>query len=123
MAYKANQKGEDMSKHTPTPWSIGITNNGADHINVWMGIVHVASVMKFVPTGESAEANAEFIVRACNSHDELVEALEAQEAAEKWIAENDETDPFFEPTYTNMLEAARMLRKAAIAKATGASQD
>lgn len=29
------------------------------------------------------EANAEFIVRACNSHDELVEALDRLRKAEK----------------------------------------
>ena len=55
--------------HTPTPYKIGyhahdgirIEVNGCSIANVW---------------GKNNEANAEFIVRACNSHDELVGALE-----------------------------------------------
>lgn len=61
-------------KHTPTPWhapGMGEIHD-ADH-NL---IAHIA-----FSTGEhdddqvGTEADAKFIVRACNSHDQLVEAL------------------------------------------------
>ena len=58
-------------QHTPTPWSIGrrrwITGGNVD-------IARIHSVSKI---GEAeAVANAEFIIRACNSHDALLSALE-----------------------------------------------
>jgi hypothetical protein len=61
----------DITGHTPVPWSIGkrrwITSGDVD-------IARIHSVSKI---GENeAVANAEFIVRACNSHDALLEALE-----------------------------------------------
>ena len=62
----------DITGHTPTPWSIGkrrwITSGDLD-------IARIHSVSKI---GEAeAVANAEFIIRACNSHDDLVDTLQA----------------------------------------------
>ena len=58
--------------HTLVPWSIGkrrwITSGDLD-------IARIHSVSKI---GEAeAVANAEFIVRACNSHDALVDTLQS----------------------------------------------
>ena len=65
------------TQHTPVPWSIGkrrwITSGDVD-------IARIHSVSK-IGEGE-AVANAEFIVRACNSHDALLEVLETLMALE-----------------------------------------
>ena len=60
------------TQHTLVPWSIGkrrwITSGDLD-------IARIHSVSKI---GENeAVANAEFIVRACNSHDALVDTLQS----------------------------------------------
>ncbi len=59
-----------MSEHTATPWTCnacpsGIWNLCADN--------DIATDLGYVDT----EADAEFIVRACNVHDELVDACVA----------------------------------------------
>jgi len=61
----------DITGHTPVPWSIGKRR--------WItsGDVDIARIHDVSRIGEAeAVANAEFIVRACNSHDALLEALE-----------------------------------------------
>jgi hypothetical protein len=50
--------------------------------------------------------------------DVLLEALEEQEAAEKYI-EEEQGSSFFEETYPKMLDHAAALRRSAIAKAKG----
>jgi hypothetical protein len=65
------------------------------------------------PTQERVDT----IIRAVNCHDELVEALQAQEDAEEWIANADQTDPFFEETYRHKLTCCAALRSKALAKA------
>jgi hypothetical protein len=68
-----------QTAHTPTPWQYdedalhvfvngsGVEGDGAVICEVWPGF----------GSGESKEreANAAFIVRACNAHDDLVAAL------------------------------------------------
>ena len=77
-----------MAEHTPTPWFLGPTpgylggtqykDDGARHsdpitIRSPAHTEEIATVWTYLlPT----EANAEFIVRACNSHDEVLAALE-----------------------------------------------
>lgn len=60
-------------KHTPTPYEVSENN-----IHVWSGKTLVAIAVPSV--GQIKEGrigdNAAFIVRACNSHAALVEALE-----------------------------------------------
>ena len=56
-----------MSQHTPTPWNV-VTHNGVSLIDGDADRIGV---------NVEAPANAAFIVRACNSHDALVKALEA----------------------------------------------
>ena len=62
-------------KHTPSPW----------HIDQWRKITAQGETLSICgvsqPTGRVADddigyANAAFIVQACNSHDDLVAALE-----------------------------------------------
>ena len=60
------------------------------------------------------EANANLIAAA----PDLLKALEAQESAEKYI-EKHQGSPFFEETYSKMLDIAADIRRAAIAKAKG----
>ncbi len=60
--------------HTLGPWKAihePIDGNKWGLHTIWSDTILVARTC-FAP---SSEANAEFIVRACNSHDELLEAL------------------------------------------------
>lgn len=75
-----------MSEHTPGPWWVeswadagnGVAIRGADGgpicrvdgVAYWFGATGVG-----VRTAKVRDANAAFIVQACNSHDELVGAL------------------------------------------------
>jgi len=64
-----------MSKHIPTPWVIKA------HNTIYKPAIYsedrLVSTIRGGFTTEAEEyANAEFIVRACNAHDELVAALE-----------------------------------------------
>jgi hypothetical protein len=69
------------AQHLPTPWSFesGADNSGDDPDNTLGSIMgaaplnyHIARVWSDIG---AAEANAAFIVRAVNAHDELVAAL------------------------------------------------
>ena len=102
-----------MSKHRPLPWH---TEN--ERINVWdeLGCL-VARVMLHRDTPEKWEetmCTADFIVRACNAHDDLLEACEQLLALLPEAA-----SPYWpsyyrgHPTVTNA--------EAAIAKAKGKS--
>lgn len=75
--------------HTPTPWKIFDWNKvdaltksakGFDGFNSLIICSPVkegsiASISRYGAKDETAEANAAFIVRACNSHDALMSAL------------------------------------------------
>lgn len=64
-----------MDKHMPTPWTVGAGPHG--EVEIWgrmrMGQSPILASMEHDPR----EANAAFIVRACNAHDELCQAVEA----------------------------------------------
>lgn len=67
-----------MSKHTPTPWKVvtglyGTTSIWADGEEMAICPINYDGARR--PPEEST-ANAEFIVRAVNCHDELLAALE-----------------------------------------------
>lgn len=71
------------TKHTPTPWSYRKNSTFYD-ISGSGGFGHIADTCASSATVpfngrsiELGEANAEFIVRACNAHDALVEAVYA----------------------------------------------
>jgi hypothetical protein len=100
----------DITGHTPGPWSIGkrrwITSGDLD-------IARIHSVSKI---GEAeAVANAEFIIRACNSHDALLEALEA---TAEYIRDDGRLDNIHEVFSSEDL-ALLITAEEAIAKAKG----
>jgi hypothetical protein len=73
------------AKHTPTPWSLAIrdhhnyTEAGATIFgagNEAAGVPVIADLPPRTVDG-THEANAKFIVRACNSHEQLVAALDS----------------------------------------------
>jgi len=67
-----------MTKRTEGPWKVskldGRTINGKAYRNLEGNLVTPAIASIKERTGET-EANAAFIITACNCHDELVEAL------------------------------------------------
>lgn len=75
----------DNTKYTKTPWTAHMVNTAM--VNIRAGEISVAAVYRHIGSpvlhdraGEG-DGNADFIVRACNSHAALVEALEAMLAA------------------------------------------
>lgn len=68
-----------MNDHTPTPWQIGITLYPYVHFYGPSDVAGFSVAIGSCVTSfgkENDEANAAFIVKACNAHDELVAALE-----------------------------------------------
>jgi len=75
-----------MTAHTPLPWRIGggalnvgrVTILGPDaNESGWPCVCAVSGD----PLGQLPQANAEFIVRACNSHEDLLEAARKAKTA------------------------------------------
>lgn len=66
-------------KHTPTPWIVSKSNAGA--IPEWSRPVEILArggascVASRMGDGPEAKANAEFIDRAINSHEQMLNAL------------------------------------------------
>lgn len=104
--------------HTATPWTINVTKTdgaithwhitGAKHGSAYPICNHT---IEQEPTGAEQLENAEFIVRACNAHDDLVKALEAAERKFASLAHG------FPAEFREVLQGTR----AALAKATGAA--
>lgn len=76
---------EDRSNHTPVPWTVHEWPRMPGWFQIWGDQpdgnggtfkAWVASVRGGELSDERNKANADFIFRACNSHDELVKALE-----------------------------------------------
>lgn len=112
-------------KHTPGPWEARWSVQrwaGGRELNTCVigtpkdarGATHLVTRMDGPTSGDLAvdKANAEFIVRACNSHDALIEALEGlANRVDPGVKSRD----FGIDSLVNALSAAR----AAIAKARG----
>jgi hypothetical protein len=73
-------------EHDPTPWEIRdfrINNNGKKYSTRDLGYVAIYAandedvVLEFDVSVPEGDADAKFIIRACNSHTELAVALEA----------------------------------------------
>ena len=63
------------SEHTPTPWRVGDAGNTVFGPKTDKPAPQI--IADLMGCGENRKANAAFIVRAVNSHDLLVNALEA----------------------------------------------
>lgn len=70
--------------HTPTPWTIETVQTSVGFVYKigpfpWIGdkVNHACIYVDYNNNAPTLKANAEFIVRACNAHDDLVDALEA----------------------------------------------
>jgi hypothetical protein len=68
-------------KHTPTPWTLKLGLTSGHWICKKSGSLYERlAIVDPMPTEEDSElsgrANAAFIIRACNSHQALVDALE-----------------------------------------------
>lgn len=78
------------TEHTPGPWHTerGLSSTGATPIRdaERVNVAWVCGSDAIDGTPQKAKANAEFIVRACNAHDELVAALEKQVAHTEQLA-------------------------------------
>ena len=85
-------------KHTPTPWNVIIDDK---LIYIDSDLDNICDLYHFgfasIPvTKDNAEANAQFIVKACNAHDKLVEALEDMvKVFEYCSADYDDSDKVF----------------------------
>jgi hypothetical protein len=100
-------EGQNHPRRTPGPWTVSA--DGRTIIAV--DLSHVAYIPKWAQT--DGPANAEFIVRACNSHYDLLAALTL--AVETIRARQGIWFPTHEPSMTAMTA----IINAAIAKAEG----
>ena len=102
----------ETQKHTPLPWEIDTTHNDQrEGYTVWAGSEIVCDVVN--DQHDQARTNAEFVVRACNAHDDLLAALELADATLKRFEYGEkpyQTDDEGEQIYAQIA--------AAIAKAT-----
>lgn len=105
-----------MSKHTKVPWvrlyvtEIRPANNPDETL-----IAEVNGAdrrFEEEDVNDECVANAEFIIRAVNCHDELVEALE-------WLGEAAEGRDPSDEGFGEWFEELRKVASAALAKATG----
>jgi hypothetical protein len=62
-----------MSKHTPTPWKA--SGNSIINSEDTICIANIECDGGYEAQGEQRDANAKFILKACNSHEKLVAAL------------------------------------------------
>lgn len=85
----SNSTAQERTKHTPTPWT---AEPSAAHYEILCGrgaesVPHATQVANVLMIGERREAcraNADFIIRACNAHDELVAALRGLIETAEW---------------------------------------
>jgi len=78
-----------MATHTPTPWHFNAKRFTICSIECGneKPVAVLQTVNNAVARNETLSANAAFIVRACNSHAALVEALSAMYCAGFWTAD------------------------------------
>lgn len=70
---KGEIKMENKMGHTPTPWRVNATNDG----EILAAKYLVALTYSAVGKESEVAANAEFITRACNSHEDLIKIAQA----------------------------------------------
>ena len=66
-----------MLQHTSTPYKIAtLTEEGTDTIVLGYNNATVCETYYHWRSKEECEANAKFIIKACNEHSQLIEALQ-----------------------------------------------
>ena len=117
-------------KHTPVPWTsetrFGHTSDGSPRQVITAESVDRIAVMSLRGAAESDLSNARYIVQACNSHADLLEACAALLAADdehtryyENIPDGCTADPAHATRLTQADNRARKALRAAIAKAKG----
>ncbi len=101
-----------MSKHTKLPWKITDENRAGD-IYIGNKDMHVLIVTPQLLGDSTGPANAEYIVRACNSHEDLLKACE-----KSWKLLQEVARMNIQPFPTMAVDLNNELREL-IAKATG----
>jgi hypothetical protein len=108
-----------MSEHTPGPWKIG-TN--PKYVEIWGGTRMNASPILASLECEPRDANAAFIVTACNEHAALRRRVVALETI---IRNNLHPDDVFDELDSMLVEEIRALKTAdptsAVSSANGAT--
>ena len=85
-----------MSKHTQGPWRVGIrTAHSKRDVYGPLGELVVLADAVFTDLA-TAQANAAYIVRACNAHEDLVKALEELIGVAEAATALDERDDIWE---------------------------
>lgn len=102
-----------MSDRTPTPWRCAADGLGSYGIIANQGPVVVQPAKAF------SEADAAFIVRAVNSHDGLVKALEMFVERVERHGNWDDGCFYYGATSASELQDPLSLARAALAKAKG----
>lgn len=97
-------------KHTPTPWA---KTESFQIVKPQGNTALELADICYVGDEAVAEANAEFIVRACNAHDELVEALQ------KCLESAHAADSNVLHSFGSLVKAIQHYARPALAKARG----
>lgn len=88
--FKALDAVENMSKHAPTPYELHYsqvpTNNNSYHVYLSANGKKIAAIWG---GNEQKSFTAEFIVQACNAHDDLLAALAAVISSGHWSIDHD----------------------------------
>lgn len=112
-----------VAAHTPTPYFVGENANGFVGLSIQFADGRIAHICHDHDIDDEARATAAFIVRACNSHAALVEALEQALVAGELIAAHFDPGPIpaHEPTQADLdfgnWEYVRQQARAALALA------
>lgn len=104
------------NQHTPVPWD---TEPTAGHDRHGQSAIY-GEDGKDIAIVYDGQANAEFIVRACNSHDDLLAALKGAENCLRW-ASQESTGRVKAEIVNGWIHHADQAH-AAVAKANGETQ-
>ncbi len=100
--------------HSPLPWRTSSASTHVEGDPFWSTRVSAShggiSATGVAESEPGARANAAFIVRACNSHDELVAALEEARAAITAVNRG-AGETVFNPAATQLVDAALKLAR------------
>ena len=101
-----------MTEHTPIPWTIGPSSNPGNG-TAWRDILSTGDVFAPSYVGEALERDADFIVRAVNTHALMLDALRAVIDDMEACGWHDNHDRFYsEPLQMGMGGAFAQVREA-----------